>query len=110
MISVMPDASGVAPTLQAVSGLPPGVLAGAALLPDLDYPTSTATRSAGPVTAVLCRVVRAASSTVWRATRTPADDGGYSDGTGVHRHLTHTLPAAAVCWSGAPVVALMLAA
>lgn len=83
-----------------------GSLAGAALLPDIDHPASTATRSAGPVTAVLSRCVRAASSAAWRATRAPGDDGGYRDGTGAHRHLTHTLPAAVVCGLAAGVAAL----
>lgn len=70
--------------------------AGAALLPDLDHPASTASRSQGSVSRALCRAVRALSRTVWAATRTERDDGGYRDGTGAHRHLTHTLPAALV--------------
>src|SRR5690606_10863349 len=78
------------------------VCAGAALLPDLDHPTSTATLSQGPVSAAASRGVRALSSVVWRATRTPWDRGG-RDGDGVHRHLSHTVPAAAVC--GAVVAA-----
>ncbi|MDT0302871.1 metal-dependent hydrolase [Streptomonospora wellingtoniae] len=67
--------------------------AGAGLLPDLDHPEATATRSQGPVSRAACRGVRALSSAVWAATRTPADDGGYRDGSGAHRHLTHTAPA-----------------
>ncbi|MBB4931356.1 membrane-bound metal-dependent hydrolase YbcI (DUF457 family) [Lipingzhangella halophila] len=70
--------------------------AGAALLPDLDHPEATATRSQGPITAWACTGLRALSSAVWMATRTPADYGGYQDGAGAHRHLTHTLPAAVV--------------
>jgi membrane-bound metal-dependent hydrolase YbcI (DUF457 family) len=44
------------------------VTAGAALLPDLDHPGSTATRSLGPLTWVLCRVVQAISGGHRRAT------------------------------------------
>ncbi|MFC7330841.1 metal-dependent hydrolase [Marinactinospora rubrisoli] len=80
----------------AVSGcalfdLAAGVLvgAGAALLPDLDHPTSTASRSQGPVTGVVHRAVAGASRLAWAATRTGRDDGG-RDGDGVHRHLSHT--------------------
>ncbi|MBV2364238.1 metal-dependent hydrolase [Streptomonospora nanhaiensis] len=82
--------------------------AGAALLPDLDHPESTATRSQGPASQGLSRAVRAASSAVWRATRAPGDDGGLHDGLGRHRHLTHTLPACAaagvVCGAAASTV------
>lgn len=67
--------------------------AGAGLLPDLDHPGSTATRSQGPASRAVSRGVRALSSWTWRATRSPRDDGGYRDGTGTHRHLTHTAPA-----------------
>ncbi|GAA1766372.1 metal-dependent hydrolase [Streptomonospora arabica] len=66
--------------------------AGAGLLPDLDHPESTATRSQGPVSRAVSRGVRALSSAVWRATRTRYDDGGYRGGAGAHRHLTHTAP------------------
>src|SRR5690606_22531276 len=68
------------------------VCAGAALLPDLDHPTSTATLSQGPVSAAASRGVRALSSRVWRATRTPWDRGG-RDGDGGHRRLSQTVPA-----------------
>ena len=78
------------------------VCAGAALLPDLDHPTSTATLSQGPVSAAASRGVRALSSVVWRATRTPQDRGG-RDADGTHRHLSHTVPAAVAC--GAAVAA-----
>src|SRR5690606_12937987 len=81
------------------------VCAGAALLPDLDHPTSTATLSQGPVSAAASRGVRALSSRVWRATRTPWDRGG-RDGDGVHRHLSHTVPAAAVCGAVVAVAGL----
>lgn len=69
--------------------------AGAGLLPDLDHPEATATRSQGPASRALSRGVRALSSWTWRATRTPRDDGGHKDGSGSHRHLTHTVPACA---------------
>src|SRR5690606_10837047 len=44
-------------------------------------------------------------SRVWRATRTPWDRGG-RDGDGVHRHLSHTVPAAAVCGAVVAVAGL----
>ncbi|GAA4928560.1 metal-dependent hydrolase [Streptomonospora halophila] len=69
--------------------------AGAGLLPDLDHPEATATRSQGPASRAVSRGVRALSSAAWRVTRTPRDDGGYRDGAGAHRHLTHTAPACA---------------
>src|SRR5690606_1991902 len=84
------------------------VCAGAALLPDLDHPTSTATLSQGPVSAAASRGVRALSSRVWRATRTPWERGG-RDGVGVHRHLSHTVPAAAVGGAVVAVAGLWLA-
>lgn len=100
-------------------GAAAAVGAGAALLPDLDHPGSVATRSQGPVSAGVCRVVRAASMAVWAATRAPGDDGGVHDERGAHRHLTHTVPAAvaagvaaggvsAVHWVGAAVVLWVL--
>jgi len=83
--------------------------AGAALLPDLDHPTSTATLSQGPVSAAASRGVRALSSRVWRATRTPWDRGG-RDGDGVHRHLSHTVPAAVACGAVVAVAGLWIVA
>ncbi|KUP98186.1 metal-dependent hydrolase [Thermobifida cellulosilytica] len=65
--------------------------AGAALVPDLDHPSSTATRSQGFVTGLLSRGIRALSVAVYEFTRTPADDSG-----GEHRHLGHTPAFAAV--------------
>ena len=84
----------VAAPLAAAAGTPPtpmGLLAwallgaGSALVPDLDHPSSTATRSQGFVTGLLSRGMRALSLAVYRRTRTPADR---SDGE--HRHLGHT--------------------
>ncbi|WP_017559470.1 metal-dependent hydrolase [Nocardiopsis baichengensis] len=63
-----------------------GIGAGAALLPDLDHPRSTASRSLDPATALASRAARAASAAVHRATRTPAD----GPGDGRHRYLLHT--------------------
>ncbi len=60
---------------------------GAALLPDLDHPQSTVSRTFGPVTQGLSNGVNALSGFVYRTTRTKRDpkrDGG-------HRGLTHTL-------------------
>ncbi|SJZ38207.1 LexA-binding, inner membrane-associated putative hydrolase [Marinactinospora thermotolerans DSM 45154] len=65
--------------------------AGAALVPDLDHPDSTATRSQGPFTRWLSTGVRALSAQVYLATRTRWDRS--SDGT--HRYLFHT-PACAL--------------
>lgn len=65
--------------------------AGAALLPDLDHPGSTAARSQGPLTALASRGVQALSAQVYRLTRTPGDKR--SEGT--HRYLFHT-PACAL--------------
>ncbi|WP_067966002.1 metal-dependent hydrolase [Nocardiopsis trehalosi] len=65
--------------------------AGAALLPDIDHPRSTATRSQGPLTAALSWLARRASAAVHHRTRTAADAAT----DGMHRHLWHT-PAAAL--------------
>ncbi|OLT27566.1 hypothetical protein BJF83_18510 [Nocardiopsis sp. CNR-923] len=79
------------------------VAAGAALLPDLDEPGSTAGRSLGP-SSELCAVgLRRLSRAVYRATAGPCDALGPRSSVegapvppGGHRHLTHTLPACAV--------------
>nr|WP_184080045.1 metal-dependent hydrolase [Nocardiopsis mwathae] len=63
-----------------------GIGAGAALLPDLDHPNSTATRSQGPATGLVSRGARALSAAVYRRTRTRGDR--VSDGE--HRYLLHT--------------------
>lgn len=65
--------------------------AGYALLPDLDHPSSRASRLLGPVTGLVSRALRAASSALYRATRGPRDERG----SGTHRHMTHTL-----LWAG----------
>jgi membrane-bound metal-dependent hydrolase YbcI (DUF457 family) len=63
--------------------------AGFSLLPDLDHPTSTATRRFGPASWLASRVVRPLSAAVFRATAGPGDHG-----EGTHRALTHTGAAA----------------
>ncbi|MDA8371785.1 MAG: metal-dependent hydrolase [Nocardiopsaceae bacterium] len=69
--------------------------AGAALLPDIDHPGSTATRSQGPVTWLLSAGARRLSAAVYRRTRTRADTAA----DGEHRYLWHT-PVAAVVTGG----------
>lgn len=84
------------------------VCAGAALLPDLDHPSSMATTRFSWASVVASKVVRPLSGLVYRLTRAPRDTG-----RGTHRGLTHTalfaaglgvaLNAASVAW-GAPVL------
>ncbi|MDN5749593.1 MAG: metal-dependent hydrolase [Pseudonocardia sp.] len=62
------------------------VCAGAALLPDLDHPSSTVTRHFTVASFVASRVVRPLSGLVYRLTRAPRDTG-----RGTHRGLTHTV-------------------
>ncbi|MFD7656266.1 metal-dependent hydrolase [Actinosynnema sp. NPDC059797] len=60
---------------------------GAALLPDLDHPSSTISRTFGPVSQGASALINTTSKFVYRTTRTRKDskrDGG-------HRGLTHTL-------------------
>lgn len=66
-----------------VAGIATG--AGAALLPDLDHPNSTATHSLGPLTRLLCLILRPISRLTYKTTGTK-----YDDGEGSHRALTHT--------------------
>ncbi|KNX38943.1 metal-dependent hydrolase [Luteipulveratus halotolerans] len=61
--------------------------AGFALLPDLDHPGASASRFLGPLTGLLCRILRALSAATYALTKGPRDE----DVTGKHRHLTHTL-------------------
>lgn len=63
-----------------------GLCAGAALLPDLDHPSATVSRSLGPLTELLAHGLNAISGGVYRATRSRRDD----DRDGGHRGLTHT--------------------
>ncbi|KAA2248693.1 metal-dependent hydrolase [Solihabitans fulvus] len=66
-------------------------VAGYALVPDLDHPSSAATRMLGPVTGLLSRALRAASAWLYQHTKGPKDEPG-----GTHRHLTHTFVFATV--------------
>ncbi|MDF8263569.1 metal-dependent hydrolase [Luteipulveratus flavus] len=68
--------------------------AGFALLPDLDHPGASASRLLGPVTALLCRILRALSAAVYALTKGPRDEKV----KGKHRHLTHTLLFAIGLW------------
>ncbi|WP_017591503.1 metal-dependent hydrolase [Nocardiopsis potens] len=70
--------------------------AGAALLPDIDHPGSTATTSQGPLTRVLSAGARRLSAWVYHATLTRAD----TVADGEHRYLWHT-PAAALATGAA---------
>jgi membrane-bound metal-dependent hydrolase YbcI (DUF457 family) len=63
------------------------VTTGYALLPDLDHPTSTASRSLGPVTRAVSWVLRRCSALLYAATKGPRDEAC----TGTHRHATHTV-------------------
>lgn len=62
------------------------VCAGAALLPDLDHPSSTATRHFTVASLLASRLVRPLSGLVYRLTRARRDTG-----KGTHRGLTHTV-------------------
>jgi membrane-bound metal-dependent hydrolase YbcI (DUF457 family) len=61
------------------------VCAGAALLPDLDHPSSTATRRFSVASWVACHAIRPLSALVFELTR-----GRRDTGRGTHRGLTHT--------------------
>jgi membrane-bound metal-dependent hydrolase YbcI (DUF457 family) len=65
------------------------VTGGAALLPDLDHPPSTAARSLGPLTRLLARFLGWLSLVVYQATRGDGDQAGRQSG---HRLATHTVP------------------
>jgi membrane-bound metal-dependent hydrolase YbcI (DUF457 family) len=67
-----------------------------ALLPDLDTPSSTASRALGPVTGLVSWCVRGASRLAYAATKGPRDEPG----TGTHRHLMHSLVMAAAVGLG----------
>ncbi len=90
-----------------------GVCAGAALLPDLDCPTSSVARAFGPASQVLSTAVARVSCLLYRATATRRD--GHRDGG--HRTATHTAVFAvaagaaagsATGWGGRPAVAVLL--
>jgi membrane-bound metal-dependent hydrolase YbcI (DUF457 family) len=73
--------------------------AGYALLPDLDHPGASASRLFGPITGLLCRILRAMSAAAYKATKGPRDE----DSPGTHRHLTHTVVFALVLGSAAAI-------
>ncbi|NOL38750.1 metal-dependent hydrolase [Kribbella sandramycini] len=64
--------------------------AGYALVPDLDHPGASASRFLGPLTGLISAVVRRFSGALYSLTKGPRDE----DGTGRHRHASHTLVAA----------------
>ena len=65
---------------------------GAALLPDLDHPPATVSRSFGPVTKIMSRGVDAASVGIYNITRLKGDPHR----NGGHRTFTHTAVFAAL--------------
>jgi membrane-bound metal-dependent hydrolase YbcI (DUF457 family) len=71
------------------------VCAGAALLPDLDHPSSTATRRFSAASWVASRAVRPLSALVYDLTR-----GRRDTGRGTHRGLTHTVAGAVLLGIG----------
>lgn len=79
--------------------------AGAALLPDLDTPGSTAGRSLGQVTGLVSEKLRDTSRTVYQRTATDVELRHPQDGG--HRFLTHTIPAAFVFGLVAMAVSLI---
>lgn len=70
------------------------ISAGAALLPDLDHGSSSATRIAGPASRWLSNRLQTLSQWAYDRTANRADERQGGDGT--HRHLTHTIPFALV--------------
>jgi membrane-bound metal-dependent hydrolase YbcI (DUF457 family) len=64
--------------------------AGYALLPDLDHPGAKASRLLGPITRIISGAVRTFSGILYNVTKGPRDE----EGTGKHRHATHTVAAA----------------
>lgn len=77
-----------------------GVCAGAALLPDIDSPHTTVSRSFGPLTWGISKVVNALSVAYFDATRNRKD----SPREGGHRTLTHTALFAAAAGLGTAAV------
>lgn len=69
------------------------VAGGAALLPDIDHPSSRVARSLGFVTRWIARGVAAVSLMTYHATRTDLDVATRRSG---HRTLTHTVPGCGV--------------
>jgi membrane-bound metal-dependent hydrolase YbcI (DUF457 family) len=69
--------------------------AGYALVPDLDHPGARASRLLGPITRIVSGAVRTFSGILYQVTKGPRDE----EGTGKHRHATHTIAAAALLGS-----------
>lgn len=61
--------------------------AGFALLPDLDHPHARASKLLGPLSRLLCWLLRHASAGLYAVTKGPRDEKK----TGRHRHLSHTV-------------------
>lgn len=85
-----PQVLGVSPAAGTVVTFA-AVCAGAALLPDLDHPSSTATKHFTVASFLASNVVRPLSGLVYRLTRARRDTG-----KGTHRGLTHTVLGAAL--------------
>ncbi|MHA6782914.1 metal-dependent hydrolase [Pseudonocardia saturnea] len=85
-----PQVLGVSPAAGTVVTFA-AVCAGAALLPDLDHPSSTATTHFTAASFLASNVVRPLSGLVYRLTRARRDTG-----KGTHRGLTHTVVGAAL--------------
>lgn len=85
-----PEVVGTSPTAGTVLTFA-AVTAGAALLPDLDHPSSLATKRFSVASWLASRLVRPLSGFVYRLTR-----GDRDLGMGKHRGLTHTVVGAVV--------------
>ena len=80
-----PRLAGVSPSAGTILTFA-AVCAGAALLPDLDHPSSAATRRFSVASWLACHVIRPLSAIVYDLTR-----GRRDSGRGTHRGLTHTV-------------------
>jgi membrane-bound metal-dependent hydrolase YbcI (DUF457 family) len=89
------SAVGLVPYTEAPAAVAAGVglFLFAKVSPDLDHPSSSVTRSWGPITWLLSRaIIRPAARMVYRMTRSSADPETASP----HRGFTHTMPGALV--------------
>ena len=84
----VPQMVGITPSAGSVLTFA-AVCAGAALLPDLDHPSSMATRRFAVASWVACHLVRPLSGLVYNLTK-----GRRDTGRGTHRGLTHTVAGA----------------
>lgn len=88
--ALVAPALGFGPLMTAASVV---ITAGAALVPDLDHPNSSATLAHGPVTRMFSEDLRALSANLYKVTHTRYDDLSAEharDVRGTHRYLTHT--------------------